>query len=323
MTRLKFVAAGGLVVAALTMMSCASAPSADEGGAAEEAPILVRTPLTKDASALDVLVAQDQGYFEEEGLDVQIEWVNDTSNLPQVTGKQYDITGVSAVTMINSVASGMDLVAVAGNRVDTPDNPTAGLIVPADSDIEAPEDLQGHSVGTPSVGGTLALATQFAIAEAGGDFTQMQLVQAPAAQLADLLAAGRFDAALALEPGRTALVNNGFVDVGNPFRALGDEVASAIYMATPAWIDENPGVIEKWIRAMEKSAEFIADNPDEAKALLVSEAELAQESVDAMKLATYTATIPDGAMAKWVDVMKQLGVLQGDVDVEALTYTAS
>ena len=307
-----------VAVASLAMTSCAGTPGNDASGTPGKT-VTIHIPLTKDISSLDVLVAKDQGYFESRGLDVQVEFVNDSSNLPQVTGRQYEITGVSAATLINSVASGLSLVAVTGNRVDTPENPTAGIVVPAGSPITSVGDLAGKTVGTPSVAGTLAFATQYGISQAGGDYASMRLVQAPAPQLVDLLKAGRFDAVLALEPARTALVNAGFVDVGDPFRALGDSVASAINISTPEWVQANPEALASFRAALADADEYIAHNPDKAKELLVSEAGLDKDGVAALKVPQFVSELPDGTMSMWVDVMKEVGVLTADVDVDALT----
>jgi NitT/TauT family transport system substrate-binding protein len=103
-------------------------------------------------------------FFGEEGLDVEFQAVDGSPIVVQqiVAGKaKYGISGTAAVLAAN--ARGADLRAIAVARHDA----SAVLSVLEDSPVQSVEDLDGKSVGIPSLSdGSLAVVTA-ALADAG------------------------------------------------------------------------------------------------------------------------------------------------------------
>jgi ABC-type nitrate/sulfonate/bicarbonate transport system substrate-binding protein len=318
----------GLVVAGLTasvLVGCSSSKKSDSGssGAASgsssaAALTTIRVPETRDASALDVLVAVDQGYMKAHGINAVVSFQADGTTNPQTTGHQYEITSVVATQLIAADAGGLSLVAVSSNRLDTTDNPTAGLIVGNGTGITSYKDLVGKTIGTPSVAGTLMLCTLAYVKQQGGDPTTVKPVQAAAPQLGDLLSAKRFQAVTAVEPVRSQLVSQGLKDLGDPYRYLGAQVASTVYIATRDWAQAHPTALAGWRAALAQADAYIAAHPDYAKNLLVQKAGISQASVQSLKLAVYSPTIPTGTLQGWAGLMQSVGTLKKQVDVSTM-----
>lgn len=316
-----------LVVTALAVSACGSSgQTSSAGGAATasavsapSAGLKVTVALTHDASSLDVIVATREGYFKQHGLNVVGSYVPTTTSLPEVTGKQFDVTGVAATQMIAAAAHGLPLVAISANRIDTPAKPTAGIIVAKGSGITSVKGLSGKTIGTPAVNGTLSLSTLLAVKRAGGNPSSVRYLEASSPQMGDLLKAGRFSAVLALEPFRSQLIKAGYTELMDPFRAIGNSVASAVYIATSGWVKEHPSAVADWRAAMQEADNFIAANPAKAKQILVATGAVPAQAATSFPLSTYATTIPPNTIATWLDTMKTYGGFSGSVDPAKLT----
>jgi NitT/TauT family transport system substrate-binding protein len=309
--------AGGAI--ALGAAACSSSGGSDSSGS-KSLPV-IKVAVSQDASALDVLVGVQEGFFTKHGLDVDPVFVANSTTLPQVTGSQYQISSLTATQSIAADASGLSLVAISANRIDTPQNPTAGLIVAKGSGITSYKDLVGKSIGTPLVNGTLMLCILDLVKEQGGDYSKVQALEAATPQLPDLLAAGRFDAVTALQPYDDELTAQGYTDLGDPLRAIGDRAASALYVTSSSWADSNGSEISEWNAGLQEADDFIASHPAQAKQILEQKADESAASVNAAPLATYDATIPAGTLQAWVNIMKTTGALKGSVDVSSMLYS--
>ena len=68
---------------------------------------------------LPALVAKEEGIFEKHGLDVTFTKFPTLVNLPATLGKQFDLVPTTAPDLLNAVASGLNLAAVAGETLET------------------------------------------------------------------------------------------------------------------------------------------------------------------------------------------------------------
>lgn len=106
-------------------------------------------------------MAQDKGYFKEEGLDVQID---------QGEGSSASITKVAAGAYQAGFGDINALISMAATRpADAPvavymiyNTPPFTIVVKKDSPIKTPKDLEGKTVGGPANDGALRLFPAFA-----------------------------------------------------------------------------------------------------------------------------------------------------------------
>ena len=74
------------------------------------------------------------------------------------------------------------------------------------------------------------------------------------------LEAGRVDAAFMVEPGYSGAVAAGGTALFNPYEETAPNLTVATYFATKQYIAENRDVVDRFMRAMEKSLEYAASN---------------------------------------------------------------
>ena len=101
-------------------------------------------------------VAQNEGYFKQQGLDVTPSTPSiPFSELPAALGKQFDVVIGSQPDLVRAHSSGIDVVAISGLQKDNPKDPGAALVVPGNSPIKSIADIKGKSVGAPSTVGNV------------------------------------------------------------------------------------------------------------------------------------------------------------------------
>ena len=164
--------------------------------ATEPTPIrLVFVPAT---TGLLVNVAQEQGFFADNGLDVELTPATNISEIIPTLGQQVEISLGTATDLIRANDSGLDVVQILGNTNDTDDNPFVRVIVPADSGIESVADLAGRRVSSPTLSGVIHVATQFWAQQEGIDPSSIEGVQVPPPATVEQFTAGQVDAAQAV-----------------------------------------------------------------------------------------------------------------------------
>ena len=213
------------------------------------------------ADLAGLYVAQDYGFFAQQGLHVRIEKIASSAAVLAAQEKgQVDITAGSYVAYIAAQAAGARFRILAEASALQPD--TRVLVISANSPIKSVNDLVGKKIGlngTNSIGTLLisALLAQRGISPAKVTFvTDPGGFPAMPAELRD----GTWDAAFLAEPYVTVAGEN----YGERELADLDQGATLNfpidgYMATQAWAVKHPKTVAAFVRAIEEGQER-ADN---------------------------------------------------------------
>jgi NitT/TauT family transport system substrate-binding protein len=320
-------AAAAIAVGAMLVAGCSSGGSASgsaaSGGATgssasgASAPLSIRIPITSDLSAVPELVAIQQGYFAKNGLNVTTTEVSDTTTLPQLAGHTFDVVCIVPTQFISAVSSGIDLTAVSTETVDTPKDQTAGILVPKGSGITSMTQLQGKTIGTPSVTGTMILGVRKIIKDSGGNPDSINPVQAQASQLGDLLTAGKFQAITALQPVLTSLVNKGFVDLGDPFRAVDNLAANGMCAAPTSYVQAHPKLPAEYQAAVKEAGAWMQQNPAAAMKLYEQKSGTSAATLAGVPLPQVQGQLLTSDLNNWQNLMFQMGTLKQKINISA------
>lgn len=274
----------------------------------------VRAAYIPSATWLPAWVAQDQGFFADHGLEVDLTAVQNISTLPPLVGKQYDIVPATPPELFKAAAQGIDVEAVAGGTIATEEHPIGALYV--GKDVTDVGSLDGARIGTVSVGAALHLATLALLDKNGVDSGGIDAVELPFPTMPDQLKAGKVDAVEAVEPFSKALGAAGYTDLGDPISALGDGTASTLWLSSDAWVSDHADEVAGWRKALDDAIRWIDENPDEARGIVGKYTDLPAEVYEALSLYSFTATIDEDQLAPWNSVMTDYaGLSDADVDV--------
>ncbi|GJF06277.1 MULTISPECIES: ABC transporter substrate-binding protein [Pseudonocardia] len=304
-------------VAALTLAACGGGASGSAGSNT------VRVAIAPTGTALPVVVADKQGFFTAQGLDVTYQVSNVTiSDQLATLGRQFDVAMGTQPALLTAAAQGIKLANITGGAVDSKDNPQTDFVASAGSGITDYADLKGKNLGALTLTGNIHYAVLNAAKEAGAPLGQdTNWVVGTVPQLPDTLKAGRVDGIEEIEPFAGMTVANGGVSLGSPFRSLGDEAFLGIFLASKDWADANQDTVLKFNTALAQAADWITKNQAESLKLLgsytnTSEAVLSKTRLPDFKFQTTAADLKavQGADTDtWIGLLKEFGNFKGSV----------
>lgn len=270
---------------------------------------------------LPAWVAKEKGFFSARGLDVTLSPAQNLSVLPGTVGKQFDFAPSTAPDILKSVASGLDVVAVASEVFETEQNPTTHVIVRPDSGIAGPKDLAGKLIATPTIGGVIHVSVLYWLKKNGVDPASVRAVEVPFPNMPDQLKAKRVDAVESVEPFAGALKAGGNVSIGAPLLSVGKEVLFPFWISQGEWARANVPTIKAWIAALEDAKAFIEKNPEEARKILAQYTKLPEAVVQSTPFPTYRFKITPEDIEVWAAALKEVGQLEKSVDKGKLVVT--
>jgi NitT/TauT family transport system substrate-binding protein len=281
----------------------------------------IRAAYVPVATWLPLWVAKDKGVFERNGLDVSLTSFPILALLPPTVGKQFDLAPTTAPDLLNAVASGLKLVAVAGGTVETSANQSYQVMVRPDSGIASPKDLNGKRIGTSAIASVMHVADLHWLKANGADPGSIVPVEVPFTSMMDQLKAGRVDAVEALQPFVGQMLAAGYKSLGDPLLAVGDPVLFPFWMAETGWANANRAVIKKWIASLEEALGMIKSDDAMAREVLAKYTNLPAAVVARIPYPAYQFSIKPEQLAVWKNVLVQQGKPVTAVDVNALVVT--
>jgi len=270
---------------------------------------------------LPALVAKEEGIFEKNGLDVTFTKFPNLINLPGTLGKQFDLAPSTAPDLLNAVASGLNIAAVAGETLETSANKSYQVMVRPDSGINSVKDLSGKRVAGPGVGSVMHVALLYWVQKEGGDPSSVIGLETPFTAMMDQLKSGRVDAVEPLEPFVGQMLGAGFKSIGDPLLAVADPVLFPFWIADANWARANGDVLKRWVASLEGGLKAIQTDDAKARKVLASYSGLPDVVVARIPLPHYDFRITPAELDVWRNVMVSQGFPLKDLDVKRIVVT--
>jgi NitT/TauT family transport system substrate-binding protein len=300
------------------------AQSSKEGGDTNTVKIGYFPNLTHIAT----IVALEKGYFEESfGKDVKIETKTVNNGglfMEAMATKAIDVGTVGPGPLLNFYVKNKEYHLISGAV-----NGGAVLVAAEGSGVEELADLDGKKVAIPVIGSTQDVMLRKALKEAdlkaktsGGT---VELFAAAPADTASLFIQKQVDAAATQEPWGYVLENQakGKLLLDWDKFAWGKESTNTVVAARADFL-KNKDLTKKYLEAHKKSVQFIQDNPEESKEIVIKHLkdltgkELNKDEVDAAfsRLAV-TTNVNEEVIQEMADISKEAGYIPSS-DIKGL-----
>lgn len=203
-------------------------------------------------------VAHGLGYFEEEGLDVEIVLTSGADNvMSAVLSGDVDIgfSGTEATIYVYSGGEKDYIMTFAGLT----QKDGSFLVSREKYDDFKLEDLKGKSVVGGRVGGMPEMTFEWALRQNGIDPKKDVDIDTSVAfpAMEGAFIGGTGDFVTLFEPNATSVEKNGYGYVVAYIGDLGGVVPYTAYNARKSYIEKNPEVIEKFTRAINKGLQYV------------------------------------------------------------------
>lgn len=235
-----------------------------ESPPAERTRVNVQLGWIKNAEFAGLFVADQKGYYAEEGLEVNFISGGAGIDPLSIVRANPDYIGVvsSSGTLINAVSAGAPLVALGAFYQKHPN----GFLILEGTPIDSYEEFEGHTIGVQAEG---EFYLDVLAAIHGLDKSEMEVIRVGFDPTP--LLTGQIDAYMSW------IVNQPYAveKTGQEWKFLlladnpGVQFYAMLPFVTTSFLESNPDLIRRWMRASLRGWEYVLDHPDEAAQIVV------------------------------------------------------
>ena len=261
---------GWTLVLLVMLVACTSGNSPESQSSYDQVNFMAGFKPQANLPFVGAYVAQEKGFFAEEGLNVDIGHVTSTGdNFRLLASNSIQITTADAAVVLQRRAGDPSLpiiaIALIGQRGQQ------GFAVLANSDIQTPMDWAGKIAGYK---GTEPTPDYFAILEAVGldlnDVEEQRVGFDPRA-----LTSGEVDiypVFISNEP--DTLQRRGHEVKVFEATNYGVPTLGLTYITSESYLEKSPGIVERFLRAALKGISYAIDHPEETLDIVIQYAPL-------------------------------------------------
>jgi NitT/TauT family transport system substrate-binding protein len=275
-----------VLVLSLALAGCTRAASSEKTLRIAVLPVLDSLPL---------YVAQANGYFEDEGIKVELVPVGFAPERDQLMQSgQIDGMLNEVVTTLTYNRDGAKIKIVRFARVATTDYPVFRILAAKDSGIASVADLKGVEIGV-SEGTVIEYMADHVLQNAGLSADEIAKIGVP--KIADrtaLLESGQLKAAVMPDPLASLLMQKGATLVIDDTTL--PEVSNSVYSFSVETLKQYPQEIKAFLRAVERAVTEINQNKDAYTNLMVEQKLVPEAVVGHYAIPDFpTASVPSQA----------------------------
>jgi NitT/TauT family transport system substrate-binding protein len=285
---------------------------------ASQAQTKLKVGLLPISETLGVVAAKKEGYFKQEGLEVEIsKFQSGAAAIPVLQSGNLDIAFSNTVSTLQAIAQGVDLILLAPAAVvrkSPPDTTTAFLV--RTGSYASLKDLAGKRVAINVVNSTAWLHAVADLELHGVDHTKVRFLEIPFPQMNSVLVNGQVDAIAQVDPFRSVLVSTGKAKIlGWPYveSAPGTDVTQ--YVALRSWVNKHRDVAIRFARAVRKGSAFINSHDAEARDINEAYTGLNPKFKNTVQLSQLGTAVNVGGMHKTMQLMEKYGLLKAPIKV--------
>ncbi|MBP2114556.1 NitT/TauT family transport system substrate-binding protein [Paenibacillus silagei] len=320
----------------------AEVEAAAAGNGAEKLKKLVIAEPLHYTGYLPLYVAQREGYFAEEGLEVEmLQAAGGTHVTSVVSGDAWAVIGGPESNALANIGNSDPIVSVSNvvNRANVYLMAKKGTAPAGSSDEELAAFLKGKKLNAGRHGGTPNLLTQYLLLELGLDPQKDVRLLEPAdgSTVVAMVQQGAADIANGAEPQISDGMSKGVWD--EPFYKFHDlgDYAYSVLSVKKSTLEKDPETVQKAVNAVVKALKVIQEDKELAMRVLKAEfPTLSDAAAQAALDRAYDDQLwsPDGvisqeALDKDMDVMIKTGIYKGEytyddlVDMQFVNKTAA
>lgn len=274
-------------------------------------------------------VAIEQGYFAEQGLDVElVPMQGGATILPAVKSGDLDIgfTNVVSVILFNSAETEDSpdwLKCISVASYEREGNATHALVVRADSDL-TPQDLSrpGMRIAVNTRGNIEELMLRRYLDSIGVSQANLELVPLAFPEMVGALERGDVHAASICEPfirppiadGRTKLMTYQYLEVK-------PQTLVATYAATTSWLEQNQEAYARFDRAFAQADAFLNQNPAESREIIGKATRLDPDALSLIQIPLFMNRVDPEDLEETANQMVRFGFIPQPIDTAQMLLT--
>jgi NitT/TauT family transport system substrate-binding protein len=318
----------GLRVAVLLLaLACAAAAAGcgddddDGGGGGAGEPTTLNVGVIPIADVAPLYLGMDKGFFEDERLTLKPQLAEGGAAItPAVLSGDFQIGFSNTISLL--IAASKDLpVEIISQGVlagKTEEQAWADLLVLKDGPIKQPKDLEGKTIAVNTLENICEVTIKASLEKDGVAVDKLKFTEVPFPDMNAALEAGRVDAACVVEP---------FVSQGKAGKARGidpfyvrtaPDLTVATYFTSKQYAEQNADVVDRFVRAMDKSLTYAQSHPDEVRDVLLDYTEIPPEAAEQIKLPIWRPDLNKPTIELLSKLSLKYGLIEEQPDLDEL-----
>jgi NitT/TauT family transport system substrate-binding protein len=278
--------------------------------AAQPAPTTIRLGVITIESAAEAFYALDMGFFKKQGLDVDLQIMqNGAAIAAAVAGGSLDVGFADTISIANAHARGLPFVYLAPALLNSYAAPSLAILVNGSGPIRDAKDLNGKTIAVNGINNITMVPVEAWIDKSGGDSKTVKWIELPIPAQNDAVSTGKVDGATLGEPFVTFGGDKGLRAIYMDKNAIAPRYMLAGFMTTKDWAQKNPAVAAKFIAAIKETAQWANTNHAASAAILSKYTKIPQPVVERMKRGEYGDVLLASEVQPVIDAAARYGVL--------------
>lgn len=287
--------------------------------------MVVRIGYLPIMASLPLYVAQENGYFSQQGVQVEIIQMQSSNQLVDalVRGDIDIVVESSAVPALIAETIDSGKIKIFSTSDITPETPFDSLIVKKESSLNSLKDLEGKKIGT-FPGSTATNLLKKYLSDKGVDVSKIEFIQVVPANQLSALYAGSIDVLHAYEP-TTAIALQG----GNAKKLYGSIYAEqlnhnpqGVALISTKFISENSRLAKKTVDAFNQASDFISKNDAKTREIVVKYVKIDKAVADNVIFLYMSKSdkINKDALQTYADMLNAVGEMKNKINVSNVFY---
>jgi NitT/TauT family transport system substrate-binding protein len=284
----------------------------------------IRVGLLPFSESLAAVIADKQGLFKAEGLEVEFsKFDSGAIAVPVLQSGRMDVVLSNTVATFQAIEQGLDALVLAPGAIvrEAPPDTTTALIVRKGL-IKSLKELEGKRVAVNVINSSAWLHMVAALDKHGVDHTKVRFAEVPFPQMNAPLLNGQLDGVGQVEPFRSALMASGKAEIVSwTYVETAPNTDITQYIALRSWVDKNHTTAAKFVRALIKGAEFASSNEAATRDINQQFTNLNPALKDKVLLPRLGTAINLKEMNHTQEMMRKYGLLKQPVDLSKRVFT--
>jgi NitT/TauT family transport system substrate-binding protein len=314
-----------LLLALVCMGAIAACGDDDDGGGGGGGggtePATLKVGVIPIADVAPLYLGMKEGFFKDEQLTIKPQLAEGGAAItPAVVSGDYQIGFSNTISLL--IAASQDLpvgiispgVSGAASEKDAWDD----LLVPKNGPVKTTKDLEGKTIAVNTLKNICEVTIKASLEKDDVDVNTLKFTEVPFPDMNAALDAGRVDGACVVEP----FVSQGEAGKSkgiNPFyERTAPNLTVATYFTSKQYAEENADVVDRFVKAMDKSLKYAQSNPDEVRKVLLDYTEIPPEAAEAITLPVWRSDLNEQTIELLSELSKKYGLIEEEPDLNEL-----
>src|SRR3954451_11426372 len=308
----------------MALLACAAAVAGcgDSGGGEGQAgrPATLKVGVIPIADVAPLYLGRQKGFFKAEKLTINPQLASGGAAItPAVVSGDEQFGFSNTISLLIAASKNLPVQIVSQGVLGGKDasEAWADLLVPKTAPSD-PKSLAGKTIAVNTFNNICEVTIKASLEKRNVAVDKLKFAEVPFPDMNAALDTGRVDGACVVEP---------FVSQGKAGKSKGidpfyvntaPDLTVATYFTSKQYADKNPDVVDRFVRAMNKSLDYAQAHPDEVRKVLLEYTKIPPAAAQKIKLPQWRSELTRPTIEKLADLTQKYGLIESKPDLNQL-----